>query len=148
MWNPIRNSEEIETFMEQMCYFHDSCIKELKYTSGAYVNCDLSMYPINSSRILRVVIQRQHENNSMIELEFDGLKLLILSPIDDTYTCEIESSSMFFNNGYIYWCDHDCTDETELSKLDGTMICALKLRWRAIENHMGSEEYYHTSHDV
>ncbi len=27
--------------------FHDSCIKEMRYISGAYVSEDLSMLPIN-----------------------------------------------------------------------------------------------------
>lgn len=56
--------------MEAMYGFHDSCIKEMKYVSGAYVMDDLSMHPINEKRNISVLIQRQFENPSVIEMEF------------------------------------------------------------------------------
>ena len=56
------NNNDIEKFMKRICYFHDSCIKELKYLSGAFVDEDLAMYPVNDRRILKVAIQRQFEN--------------------------------------------------------------------------------------
>lgn len=144
MWKEISTDEELLQFMGKVCSFHDSCIKEIKYISGAYVNADLSMCPINTRRTLRIIIQRQYEDNPMIELEFEGLKFLNLFPIDDMYTCEILDSSMFFKGEYIYWCDHKDVSETDLKNFGGTMVCASKLRWRAIENCMGSSEYYHS----
>ena len=62
MWNDIANENDLIKFMDAMYGFHDSCIKEIKYISGAYVNEKLSMSPINSQRILSVIIQRQFEN--------------------------------------------------------------------------------------
>jgi len=109
MWYEIKDGNELEDFMYKMCYFHDSCIKEIKYLSGAYVNNELSMHPLNDRRILNVVIQRQYEDVSMIEMEFSGLKFLKLFPVDDKYTCEIMESMMLIKNGYIYWCEcGDC----------------------------------------
>lgn len=61
--------------MERVYDFHDSCVKEMSYISGAYVDDSLSMYPLNDRRILRVVIQRQFDENSMIEMEFQGFKV-------------------------------------------------------------------------
>ncbi len=43
MWHEIKNNEDITNFMESVFYFHDSCIKEIKYTSGAYVQENLAM---------------------------------------------------------------------------------------------------------
>ena len=57
MWQEISNDREIQCFMDKVCFFHDSCIKELKYISGAYVNADLSMHPINDRRLLSVIIR-------------------------------------------------------------------------------------------
>ena len=37
MWNEVKNSNDIIEFMERLAYFHDSCLKELKYVSGAYI---------------------------------------------------------------------------------------------------------------
>ena len=87
MWNEIIDDNDLRNFMERVGYFHDSCIKELKYLSGAYVNEELSMYPINDRRVLNVIIQCQFEDFSMIEMEFEGLKYLKLFPVDDKYTC-------------------------------------------------------------
>ena len=97
MWRTISTNDDVLKFMETMCYFHDSCIKEMSYLSGAYVSDNLSMYPLNDQRILRVVIQRQSEKDSMVEMEFRGLKLLKLFPVDENQTCEISSSTMLIS---------------------------------------------------
>jgi len=142
MWNEIMNNNDIEKFMKRICYFHDSCIKELKYLSGAFVDEDLAMYPVNDRRILKVAIQRQFENIPMIELEFSGLKYLKLIPHDERYTCEILDATIILKNNCIYWCDCGGLSESELSSYDGTVICASKLRWRTIEKCMGQKEFY------
>lgn len=144
MWNIIVTSDDILQFMEEMCYFHDSCIKEMSYLSGAYVSDNLSMYPLNNRRVLRVVIQRQHETNSMIEMEFHGLKILKFFPVDEDYTCEILDSTMFIKDGNLYWCDCGNLSESDLDDYEGVFICASKLRWRSIKNHMGEKEFYHS----
>lgn len=144
MWEIISTNDEILNFMEKVCYFHDSCIKEISYLSGAYVSDNLSMFPINNRRVLRVVIQRQHKRDSMIEMEFQGLKGLKLFPVDESYTCEILDSTMIMKDENIYWCDCDDISESELDDYTGTLICASKLRWRSIENHMGEKEFYHS----
>ena len=35
MWNEITTEKELNSFLDAMCYFHDSCLKEIKYISGA-----------------------------------------------------------------------------------------------------------------
>ena len=37
MWKELRTQHEIDSFMKEIIGFHDSCIKEIKYSSGAYV---------------------------------------------------------------------------------------------------------------
>ncbi len=144
MWKIINTNDDIQQFMEKVGYFHDSCIKEMCYVSGAYVNEDLSMYPINNRRVLRVVVQRQFGKEAMMELEFHGLKALKLFPVDESYTCEILDSTMILKNGDLYWCDRGGLTELEIDEYTGTLICASKLRWRAIENYMGEKEFYHS----
>ena len=145
MWEIISTNDEILKFMEKVCYFHDSCIKEISYISGAYVDENLSMYPLNNRRVLRVVIQRQYEKDSMIEMEFQGLKHLKLFPVDESYTCEILDSTMIIKDGNIYWCDCGNLSECDIDDYEGTLICASKLKWRSIENHMGGKEFYHSA---
>ena len=130
--------------METVCYFHDSCLKEISYLSGAYVNENLSMFPLNNRRILRVVLQRQCEKFSMIEMEFYGLKALKLFPVDESCTCEISNSTMIIKDENIYWCDCNDLSKTNLDDFAGVLICASSLRWRSIENHMGKKAFYHS----
>ncbi len=142
MWNSISNKEEMETFLQKIGWFHDSCIKEINYLSGAYVDKNLEMYPVNDRRVLKVIIQRQSEELSMFEMEFIGLKALKLFPEDDQFTCEILDSTMILDKECIYWCDMGGLMERDLWQYTGTMICASGFRWRQIENHMGKEEFY------
>ena len=135
MWNIVNNEQELAKFMNKVSNFHDSCIK-------AYVDARLEMYPINECRMLSVIIQRQFSDISMIEMLFEGLKHLRLSPVDDQYTCEILDATMFFKDDYIYWYDSGSLSEAELENYSGTMICAEKFRWRPIENEMGEKEFY------
>ncbi len=133
MWHEISNAGELSCFMEEMDFFHDSCVKEMKYVSGAYVESNLSMKPINDKRILKVLIERQYEKLTAIEPEFEGLQYLKLFPVGCEYSCEISDSSAFFENGYIYWCDCGDLTKNDLENYNGTVICASKLRWRAVE---------------
>ena len=142
MWKIISTNDEILMFMKKICYFHDSCIKEISYISGAYVDENLSMYPLNNRRVLRVAIQRQSEKDSMIEMEFQGLKHLALNPFDENYTCEILGSTMIIKDGDIYWCDSGNLSEADLDDYTGTLICASELKWRSVKNHMGKKEFY------
>lgn len=140
MWNEIVDEKTLVDFMEKIDFFHDSCIKQLKYLSDAYVNDDLSMYPVNDCRILNVIIQRQFEKNSTIEMEFKGLKYLKLFPEDEQYTCEILDATMILKDGCIYWCDCGGLSEEDIRDYKGTVICASKMRWRSIDNCMGGSE--------
>ena len=142
MWHEINNNNDLADFMNTICSFHDSCIKEMKYFSGAYVDDDLSMYPVNDVRALTVIVHRQYQENSMIEMEFKGLKCLQLLPCDDNYTCEILDSTMLLKDGCIYWFDCGTLPEMDFDNYKGNMISALKLRWRSIDNCMGQKEFY------
>lgn len=142
MWNEISDNNSISEFMGAMCYFHDSCIKEIKYLSGAYINKDLSMHPINDKRVLKVIIQRQSDPFSCIEMVFEGLKFLNLRPVDEEYTCEILEASMLIKGGCIYWCDSENLNDIDSDNYSGTVICFERLKWRAVENCMGESELY------
>lgn len=143
MWKEIKTNDDIKSFMDLVCYFHDGCIKEMHYLSGAYVGEGLGMYPLNDKRILKVIIQRQFDDLSMLELEFSGLKYMNLYPLDPAeYTCEIIGSTLLEKDGFIYWCDDDNVNAASIENYDGTLICAEKLRWRPLEGHMGKDNYY------
>ena len=142
MWNSISSEQDLSILMSTVCAFHDSCIKEIKYTSGAYVDNDLTMYPVNDLRALKMIIQRQFDNPSAIELEFLGLKYFRLSTCDEQYTCELHDATMLLKDGYVFWCDCGGLTVAELEQYSGTIVCASKLRWRAVNEYIGAKEVY------
>ncbi len=142
MWNEIVTEEDISGFMSMFGHFHDSCIKEIRYVSGAFVEKDLSMNPINDKRIVDMIFQRQYENPMAIAIRLSGLKVLHLVPCNDNYTCEIHEATVFFKNGYAYWVDCNIGTENELECYDGTWVCAKKIQWRIMDEYMGSNEIF------
>lgn len=142
MWNEINNQEDVDYFMEQLRGFHDSCLKEMRYISGAYVREDLGMLPINDKRILRVIIQRQFEDPCAVELEFQGLKRLEMIPDDEKYDCIIFDAAVILKDDCIIWCDDGNLTEDDLDSNKGVVIIASKLRWRPVNEFIGNEEVY------
>lgn len=142
MWCDIKTQNDAINFMKMTHCFHDSCIKEIKYVSGAYVDDDLSMYPINDKRLLKIIVQSQFENLSVIEMEFTGLKYMKLFPVDNTYTCEIHGATMLINNNCIYWCDEENLTQEEIDIYGGNSICASGVKWRVAKEYLGKKEVY------
>ena len=130
-WNEILTQQALEEFAALTGQFHDGCVKELRYVSGAYVDANLNMYPLNDRRVLRMVIQCQSREHPVVELEFAGLKTLSLSPVGTDYTCEISEADMRMENSCFCWSDGDTT------------VCAEQLRWRLLgEDCLGEQEIY------
>lgn len=102
----INSKRDIEILMEEYNYFHDSCISEISYESGAYVNEDLSMQPINDKRILKVVFQRQG-NPRNLEIKFNKLVRLNLVPESEDYDCTIFGATLEIKDGNIYWINEE-----------------------------------------
>ena len=78
----------------------------------------------------------------MIELQFKGLKYLKLFPVDEQYTSEILDATMILKKDCIYWCDCGGLSEKDLDYYEGTLICAEKLEWRAVDDGMGQREFF------
>ena len=145
MWKELRTQHEIDNFMKEIIGFHDSCIKEIKYSSGAYVETNLSMSPVNTKRTLTVLIQRQFEDISALELEFSELEYISMYPVKQDYTCEILNASFFVKDGLIYWCDNGDVKEDDIHK--GTVICSKKVRWRNASELIGKRDFYKSANE-
>lgn len=147
MWNELRTQQEIDEFMKKIHRFHDSCIKEMKYSSGAYVDTNLSMLPVNTKRTLTVLIQRQFDDISALELEFSGLEYIRMYPVNPDYTCEILDASFFVKDGLIYWCDSSDVKDDTINNYKGTVICSKKVRWRNASELIGENEFYRSTNE-
>ena len=108
------------------------------------MNEKLNTSPVNSQRILSVIIQRQFEDPSAVEMQFVGLKYLRLFPNNENYTCEILDATMILKEDCIYWGDCGGLSEKDMESYTGTTICASKVRWRAADEYLGAKEVYVT----
>ena len=147
MWNEILTEEDMCSFMSLFGHFHDSCIKEIKYISGAFVSANLSMNPMNDKRIVDMVFQRQYKNPTVIVMRFIGLNMLHLAPYDDNYTCEIHKATIFNKNECFYWADCHIA-ENDINNYEGTWVCAEKILWRIIDECVGSDEVFKSKFDL
>jgi hypothetical protein len=139
-WNEIKNQIEVDSFNECFGYFHDSCLKELWFSTGGYVNKDYRMNPI-SNPIARLIFQRQSEQLSIIEIEFKDVIQINVRPVPINYGVDIIQTHMYFENGVFFLSDKDY-EYSENGKDKSTWIAAKKVRWRKIDNGLGKNNYY------
>ena len=102
----LKINKDIENLMQKDNYFHDSCLIEIIYEWGAYVNEDLSMNSINDKRILKVVFLRQ-ENPRNLEIKFNKLVKLNLTPESEDCDSIIFGATMEIKDGNIYWINEE-----------------------------------------
>jgi len=71
MWHTISTTDEISEFMEKLCFFHDSCIKELLLTDTIPFpenkECSKIKY-ISSAAFFAEAIERIYEEVSISSL--------------------------------------------------------------------------------
>ena len=133
MWKDVSCKDEIVILLNETNHFHDSCIKEIYYVSGAYVDTDYGMYPVNDKRQLHLFVQLQIEEKSTIELVFSEVSSIRLNPVSQDYTCEISGATIIEEDGLIYWVDdYDQSIET-VNDYTGTVICARHLKYRFLD---------------
>ena len=137
MWNEIKNESDTKMFVNRVYGFHDSCIKELNYISGAYVAEDFGMHPLNTKRCLKLIIQSQMETVGTIEMEFSGVEFFSMRPCSEEWTCEILEASLVIKEGKIWWYDEAERFVEDPQEYGGNVICAEKMRWRFLKDRMG-----------
>ena len=75
MWNKIVDDKTLINLLEEVEFFHDACLTELRYISGAYVDEDLAMYPINDKR--KVMFLFSVRKRGKIQLSWNSRALSI-----------------------------------------------------------------------
>ena len=147
-WNSIDSQADIDMLMNIVNSFHDSCVKEIRYLSGAFVDEDLSMYPVNSLRQISILIQTQKKNNSVIELQFEGVRCMTLCPQSDYYTSEILEATFTIQDEIMIWSDHIISFDNVLENMnaeEGIVVVSKNARWRFLDGYLGSDHFYKES---
>lgn len=130
MWNKVIDDKTRTVLLEEAGFFHDTCLTELRYISGAYVGKDLAMYPINDKRKVNVFIQRQEVERNTIELEFSGIEYLKLFPYDEEYTCEIFGVTLYWKMAKFSGVTVMAYQKKNFQITGEFQFAASELRWR------------------
>jgi hypothetical protein len=145
-WREINTSEDIRDLMTYYGGFHDACIKDIRYTSGARVDNNGAMgFGESKDRQVDIVFQRQR-NPSAIELRFIGMRAMCIAGWQGNYSCEIYDCYLTIHNdlmpnsndNLIIWADNSLFNPVDLFEIDmlteprTSFIVADKLRWREI----------------
>jgi hypothetical protein len=130
-WNYVEKQHDIDFIFEQTSGFHDSVLRELNYTSGAYVDDENRMYCTDSVR--QVTMRFDSQWCRSIEMVFEGVVALNLRPYSDNFTSFLYDASMFVQDETIFFFDSHIE---EIDKnYDGTWIKSYGLRWRFYGNN-------------
>ncbi|MDH6367607.1 MULTISPECIES: hypothetical protein [unclassified Breznakia] len=127
-WNYIEDQKDIDKLMNETMCFHDSIIKSLNYVSGGYVSSDKSMNPLDSKRIITMLIDSQITDT--IELVFEGVNTMSLRPSSDNKTGIIYEASILVKDCIVYFYD-GLVLEVDPS-YNYTWIASYGLRWRFV----------------
>lgn len=142
-WNAVKTDEDIKNVLDHFGHFHDACLKEAKYISGSYVNENYSMKPIDDLRQVNIIIQKQNRIHSVIEFQFEGIERLNIVPAEANYDSIISGVLLELRDGYIYFADYGINiDELEKYSSRITWIKAKRLKWREVNQYIGSSEIY------
>ncbi len=142
-WHRIKSQDDVNDLMRIFGNFRDSVITEMDYTSGAFIHPGMLMYPINAKRRLRVIFQHQEKEVPAIEIVFDEIKRLNLTPTGTNMFAQISSVTFKYLKGKIYWAqagdfDVDKIDK-DISYNAFTWVAAKRAQWRVIEGHLGND---------
>lgn len=138
----INSDKDIEILMNKFNGFHDSCLKELRYYSGSYVDNDGGMYPFNSIRCITIIFQSQNADIRAIEMKFEKIEKLNLFPQNEEYDSIIYGASIKKIDNIFYWSEWENFRFEDLDKEEGTWLSAQKISWRPLENALGEKRIY------
>lgn len=138
----INSDYDVEQLMKDVVFFHDSCIKEIVYISGGYVDENRAMNPFDSVKSLIIIFQSQVAKYRTFELKFEGVVQMNLVPKADDYDNIIYDAALIRNNELYYWAEWGNFKVEEPNNSSGTWISAAKVSWRPIELKKGEHPIY------
>ena len=103
--------------MKNFASFHDGTLEKISYSES------------NESTSVKAVFDNSGWFG-IVELCFEGIKMLKIMPATEDYTREIYEASLIIEDESVFWAD--CYMEKEDLSYEGSIIKALNLKWRKI----------------
>jgi hypothetical protein len=127
--------------------FHDSCIREIHVATGHYVEENLAM-TCGGPTTVHLLVQRQRANPSALELRFEEVGELRISPPQDGYVAIIFEAFFALLGNTFYWAEDarwtpEAKTPNDAGPKDVTWIAARRVWWRDASEWMGGELRYY-----
>jgi len=143
IWKELKDQNDLDELMNIFGRFHDSCIKESYMWTEHYVNEDLVMrLSVKRDVRVRILIQRQCLNPSAIELMFEEVTKILITPSPEDYDSLIYEATFLHTNGTFYWADDRSWIPDEQGFSSGNWISSKKVKWRDASDWMGKTLRY------
>lgn len=140
LWNNIKSKEDLDNLNNLFGNFHDSCLKEMCFSTGGYVENDLSIYAY-SNPIARFLFQRQWKEPSVIEIEFSNVLQINIKPEGENNFIDIINAHIYLSDGIFFWSAKDYEMKEE-GKDEYTWIEAKNVCWRVRDELIGKDMVY------
>jgi hypothetical protein len=142
VWQEIKTPADADRLIHVFGRFHDSCIREAHLWTAHYVNASLSMTCAPSpDTSIRMLVQRQCENPSAIELYFELVIRFNLAASPENCDSIITGATLLVQDGHILWSTTGDWNLEMPNRDDFTWVSARKLRWREVD-WLGQELRY------
>ena len=137
-WVALESVDDVDTLIELMGGFLDSCIHEIHVDTGRHVGLmrGMSLAPYH---VIHVLIQSQLSGPAAIELRFEDVSAYGLSTLDSDGV--ILGATMLLEDGTFYWADTDGF-RPGFARPGTSWIASAKLSWRDASGWLGSELRY------
>lgn len=139
-WIEVNSKEDVDYLNDIFGNFHDSCLKEICFSSGGYVQEDLSMHALGQP-IARFLFQRQWENPSAIEIEFRDVIQINIKPEGENEFVDIMIEHLYLYDNIFFWSARDY-EIHEADKDCHTWISAKSVYWRIRDDFLGNKKIY------
>lgn len=139
-WRIIKSKDDVDYLNDIFDNFHDSYLKEMCFSSGSYIQKDLSMYE-NNKPVARFLFQRLWENPSVIEIEFRNIIQINIKPEGENQFTDIMITHLYLDNNIFFWStrDYEINDDR---KDNHTWIAAKFVQWRVCDELLGGNMVY------
>ncbi len=144
-WHELTNERDIAELMDLVGHFHDGCVREIHVATGHFVGENLSM-SVDWQTTVHMIVQRQFREFSAVELRFEEVTGLNVSPPPPNCESIIFGAAFLLLNGIFYWAESAEWSPGAPDSLEFTWIAARRAWWRNASEWMGPTLRYRTQH--
>ena len=140
-WLELAEAADIADLMQRFGNFHDSCVREIHVATSHYVDQDHRMH-FDWRNSVQILVQRQFRNPSAIELRFDGVTGLHVSPPKPNCDSIIFDAAFFLREGVFYWAESSLLEPDDSSVGETMWVAARRVFWRDASDWLGPRLRY------